>query len=900
MDLAGTNNTYEGETIVNQGNLWVDYTNGLGNTNLPATVKAGGGLFLDFSAAIGLKPLVLNGDGYFGGGALSIGGVNSWAGDITLASDTSINAYFPGTSVALSGAIGGPGALAFSGSGTLTLSGATANTYGGTTHVISGTLQLGKTLFDSTIPNDLVIENTGTVKYLTDNQIPNLANVTVNGVLNLNGFVEGLGTINGFGVITFGAGLLDMYGSTDCIFWGVMSGSGAIGFSQRGPSTITLNGNNIYSGSTRVFSGKLVVNGSQPQSAVSVSGGILAGAGTVGAITANGVVSPGDGVGVLNCSNVTFSATGSLNVNLTGPFAGVGGYDQLNVQGSNTLANATLSIFPSFINPVPLGQTFVILNNDGVDPINGTFNGLPEGAGFTVGAFGFKITYAGGTGNDVVLTLTNVPVGQTGASISSGNGSGAIDPNECNYLSVTITNKTGTPMAGISATLSSATENIFVSQPFSAYPDAPSHGLSTNTTPFQLSASTNFVCGTPVNLTLTVSTPAYGNISIPVALSSGSPAVVPLRYDMSVATNIPDIGTIESTNIVSGFAGPLTKVGVSLWLTHPIDSDLTISLISPSGTNITLVAGTGAGANFGTACAPDASRTTFDDAAAISITAGSPPFAGTFRPQAALAGFNNASANGNWRLRVTDSVGGSLGTLRCWSLFLYPVSCPAGGGFCELCPNVVIAGAAGPASLTQSNYVNISGTASMCGAPHACPGTSPSITPYPCDDYTFRNGPSDACITVTVENDSQVAALLAAAYSGTYNPLSPDKCVNYLADCGNTIFFGTPQTFSFSVAANAVFVVNVISSTPAVIAPYKLTVTGGDCRPMLNINPVPGNKVKLDWTTAAADYLLETTNHIVVGATNWPAITNVPSVVNSRFVVTNNATGSQFYRLHKP
>jgi hypothetical protein len=86
-----------------------------------------------------------------------------------------------------------------------------------------------------------------------------------------------------------------------------------------------------------------------------------------------------------------------------------------------------------------------------------------------------------------------------------------------------------------------------------------------------------------------------------------------------------------------------------------------------------------------------------------------------------------------------------------------------------------------------------------------------------------------------------------------------------------------------------------------VTAPYKLTVSGGDCRPVLNITPVGANNVRLDWTTAAAGYGLESTNQLVGSAMNWSPVTNVPVVVNRRFQVTNNAAvGNKFYHLHKP
>src|SRR5262249_11282832 len=124
---------------------------------------------------------------------------------------------------------------------------------------------------------------------------------------------------------------------------------------------------------------------------------------------------------------------------------------------------------------------------------------------------------------------------------------------------------------------------------------------------------------------------------------------------------------------------------VSLWLTHPLDADLNISLIAPDNTLVDLSSGNGGGANFGTACSPDGNRTTFDDAAVTSITAGSSPFVGSFRPEGSPASVANSAASGNWRLRITDNFGGSLGALRCWSLFLYGVTCAPGGGACALC-----------------------------------------------------------------------------------------------------------------------------------------------------------------------------------------------------------------------
>src|SRR5262249_47014075 len=50
------------------------------------------------------------------------------------------------------------------------------------------------------------------------------------------------------------------------------------------------------------------------------------------------------------------------------------------------------------------GTQFILINNDGVDPVSGTFAGLPEGGTVFVGGAPFTISYVGGDGNDVVLT----------------------------------------------------------------------------------------------------------------------------------------------------------------------------------------------------------------------------------------------------------------------------------------------------------------------------------------------------------------------------------------------------------------------------------------------------------------------------------------------------------------
>jgi len=66
---------------------------------------------------------------------------------------------------------------------------------------------------------------------------------------------------------------------------------------------------------------------------------------------------------------------------------------------------------PSFVPSI--GQQFTIVNNEGVDPVTGTFAGQAEGSFVTISGSTYKISYTGGSGNDVVLTREDVPLPAT-------------------------------------------------------------------------------------------------------------------------------------------------------------------------------------------------------------------------------------------------------------------------------------------------------------------------------------------------------------------------------------------------------------------------------------------------------------------------------------------------------
>ena len=111
---------------------------------------------------------------------------------------------------------------------------------------------------------------------------------------------------------------------------------------------------------------------------------------------------------------------------------------------------------------------------------------------------------------------------------------------------------------------------------------------------------------------------------------------------------------------------------MSVHVTHTYNEDLTLTLIAPDNTAVTLTSGIGLFSdNYGAACRPESQRTTFDDAAGADISSGTAPFVGSFRPVQPLAVFqgqNLANLGGTWRLRATDVVTADTGTIQCWTL----------------------------------------------------------------------------------------------------------------------------------------------------------------------------------------------------------------------------------------
>ncbi|HEU4386250.1 MAG TPA: HYR domain-containing protein, partial [Blastocatellia bacterium] len=128
---------------------------------------------------------------------------------------------------------------------------------------------------------------------------------------------------------------------------------------------------------------------------------------------------------------------------------------------------------------------------------------------------------------------------------------------------------------------------------------------------------------------------------------------------------------------------------------------------------------------------------------------------------------------------------------------------------------------------SQTARLNRNGVSSTC-AGKANPGvTGTGTRQY--DSYTFTSCSSaPSCVTATLVNACTGAnpAMLAAAYTGSFNPAS--VTTNYLGDPGSSQIAAGPSSFSFTVAAGATFVlvVSEVNQGLALGCNYTLTISG--------------------------------------------------------------------------
>jgi hypothetical protein len=162
----------------------------------------------------------------------------------------------------------------------------------------------------------------------------------------------------------------------------------------------------------------------------------------------------------------------------------------------------------------------------GTPPLVGFTDGQPQ-TRMTVPDMYFKRVAAGAT--RISASLGQVSFTDTGGSLG---GNGSIDPGEQVSFTLPLTNYvtnliSASALAGVNATLSTSTPNVVLTQSVSAYPDLKAGTTATNTTPFTIAVGNTFVSGTPIDLTLSV-TSAQGSTTLLFMQATGTPLTLDL------------------------------------------------------------------------------------------------------------------------------------------------------------------------------------------------------------------------------------------------------------------------------------------------------------------------------------------------------------------------------------
>ncbi len=241
-----------------------------------------------------------------------------------------------------------------------------------------------------------------------DNEIQGSIQITTgNGLLNISSTTGNLLITGTISASTTGRALILGGASTGTISGAISNGlTTAMPVTKQGSGTWTLTNSHSYTGPTTINAGKLILNGSLTSDLTATSTGILAPQGAA-------------------------TTTGGLNITSTGRLEVRPG-DTLTVGGAVTLAGNLDVIAAPGLAP---GTRITILSKTSAGTMDGTFLDKPEGSTFNSSGYDWQISYLGGDGNDVTLTIPNLTAVEAwrqthfGNTANTGNAADSFDAN---------------------------------------------------------------------------------------------------------------------------------------------------------------------------------------------------------------------------------------------------------------------------------------------------------------------------------------------------------------------------------------------------------------------------------------------------------------------------------------
>ena len=342
-------------------------------------------------------------------------------------------------------------------------------------------------------------------------------------------------------------------------------------------------------------------------------------------------------VNVTNCETglPIQGAISTVNGNIYGATAATGQYNTQLSPGSFSVVVSATGFFPA--TPIPVNIT-----NGNTTVVNVCLNGMPNIA----------------TDGSTLTAESCVPA------------DGAISPGETVTIDFALKNVGTASTTNLVATLQATGGVTSPSGPQSYGALAP--GGPSVSRAFTFTADSSAACGGTLTATFELQDGAsnLGTVTFTFTLGALGFGTSSATYSTgNIAVPIPDVSTVDVPINVPD-SGSITDINVKVRLNHTFDGDLELRLIAPDGTAVLLSDNRGgAGDNFGTG-ANDCSgvHTVFDDSAASAISAGIAPFAGSFRPEQPLSGFNGKNPAGTWKLRATDTASLDVGTIGCVQL----------------------------------------------------------------------------------------------------------------------------------------------------------------------------------------------------------------------------------------
>ncbi|MGU3626052.1 Ig-like domain-containing protein [Comamonas sp. C24C] len=254
------------------------------------------------------------------GGTLAVTGATTIDNAIAVAAASTIS---NSSNATLSGVLSGSGTLTKSGASTLTLSG--SNTHSGAINLTAGGLTLsgGSAIGD----NSAVTQSAGTTLTLSS--------------------AETIGSLAGTGSVVLNAGLTTGGDNTSTTYAGAISG--LFGLNKAGSGTLTLTGNNSYTGATNVSAGGLTLN--RVGGALADSSAVTVSSGATLTISADETIDTLFGAGsvALGAQNLTVGVNG-LSSNFSGTITGSGtltqdGTGTLTLSGTNGAQSWATRVF---------------------------------------------------------------------------------------------------------------------------------------------------------------------------------------------------------------------------------------------------------------------------------------------------------------------------------------------------------------------------------------------------------------------------------------------------------------------------------------------------------------------------------------------------------------------------